>query len=297
MLKNIGVVVNKDRDVGYSHTRVIINALCEKGFIPVVSPEVKQHAAGCAVASTDIYKDSEFIICIGGDGTLLATAREAYRYRIPVLGINKGSVGFLAEVETGDIELAVDKISRGEIRIQSRMVLDARIMRNGNVVFRDIAINDAVVSRIAASRILKLRVSMDDKYVDSFPGDGIIVSTPTGSTAYSLSAGGPIVQPDMRLMITTPICPHLLYSRSFITPEDKVIRITLDDNGEAKAMLTMDGQSGSVLHPGDVVEVRAAAQDVLFASVSNTNFFDVLRAKIHGCQPSIIKGEDIRREV
>ena len=124
---------------------------------------------------------------------------------------------------------------------------------------------------------------MDDKYVDSFPGDGIIVSTPTGSTAYSLSAGGPIVQPDMRLMITTPICPHILYSRSFITPEDRVIRITFGDDGEMQAMLTMDGQKGAELFPGDLVEVRAAAQDVLFASVNNVNFYDVLRAKIHGC--------------
>ena len=124
---------------------------------------------------------------------------------------------------------------------------------------------------------------MDDKYVDSFPGDGIIVSTPTGSTAYSLSAGGPIVQPDMRLMITTPICPHILYSRSFITSEDRVIRITFGDDGERQAMLTMDGQKGTELFPGDLVEVRAAAQDVLFASVTNVNFYDVLRAKIHGC--------------
>ena len=101
--------------------------------------------------------------------------------------------------------------------------------------------------------------------------------------AYSLSAGGPIVQPDMRLMITTPICPHILYSRSFITSEDRVIRITFGDDGEMQAMLTMDGQKGTELFPGDLVEVRAAAQDVLFASVTNVNFYDVLRAKIHGC--------------
>lgn len=282
-MKKIGIVVNKDRDIGYNHTRTLIDFLCQKGFTPVVSGEVRQYVGNCAVVSDNIYEDSEFIICVGGDGTFLTTARAAYEYRVPVLGINRGSVGFLAEVETGDIKLAVEKIARGEVNIQSRMVLDACIIRNGETVFRDIAINDAVVSRVAVSRILRLRVSMDDKYVDSFPGDGIIVSTPTGSTAYSLSAGGPIVQPDMRLMITTPICPHLLYSRSFITPEDRVIRITLDDNGETQAMLTMDGQNGSVLNPGDIVEVRAAAHDALFASVSNVNFYDVLRAKIHGC--------------
>jgi NAD+ kinase len=283
MLKKVGVVVNKDRDIGYTHTKIIIEALYYKGFTPIVSPEVKRHAGHYAVASSNIYKDADFIICVGGDGTFLSTARAAYEYRVPILGINRGSVGFLAEVETSDIQLAVEKMACGEITVQSRMVLDARVIREGETVFRDIAINDAVVSRVGVSRILKLKVNMDDKYVDSFPGDGIIVSTPTGSTAYSLSAGGPIVQPDMRLMITTPICPHILYSRSFITPEDRVIRITFGDDGEMQAMLTMDGQKGAELFPGDLVEVRAAAQDVLFASVNNVNFYDVLRAKIHGC--------------
>jgi len=283
ILKKVGVVVNRDRDFGYNHTRTIVETLYQKGFTPVVSPEVSQFAGPYAAASESIYEDADFIICVGGDGTFLSTARAAYEYRKPVLGINRGSVGFLAEVETGDIQKAAEKMASGEVKIQSRMVLEARVIRDGETIFRDIAINDAVVSRVAVSRILKLRVDLDEKYLDSFPGDGIIVSTPTGSTAYSLSAGGPIVQPDMRLMIITPICPHTLYSRSFITAEDRVVRITLDEDGKAQAMLTMDGQTYSELYPGDLVEVRAAAQDVLFASVTDVNFYDVLRAKIHGC--------------
>lgn len=282
-MKKVGVVVNRDRDFGYNHTRTIVETLYQKGFTPVVSPEVSQFAGPYAAASESIYEDADFIICVGGDGTFLSTARAAYEYRKPVLGINRGSVGFLAEVETGDIQKAAEKMASGEVKIQSRMVLEARVIRDGETIFRDIAINDAVVSRVAVSRILKLRVDLDEKYLDSFPGDGIIVSTPTGSTAYSLSAGGPIVQPDMRLMIITPICPHTLYSRSFITAEDRVVRITLDEDGKAQAMLTMDGQTYSELYPGDLVEVRAAAQDVLFASVTDVNFYDVLRAKIHGC--------------
>jgi len=283
ILKKVGVVVNRDRDFGYNHTRTIVETLYQKGFTPVVSPEVSQFAGPYAAASESIYEDADFIICVGGDGTFLSTARAAYEYRKPVLGINRGSVGFLAEVETGDIQKAAEKMASGEVKIQSRMVLEARVIRDGETIFRDIAITDAVVSRVAVSRILKLRVDLDEKYLDSFPGDGIIVSTPTGSTAYSLSAGGPIVQPDMRLMIITPICPHTLYSRSFITAEDRVVRITLDEDGKAQAMLTMDGQTYSELYPGDLVEVRAAAQDVLFASVTDVNFYDVLRAKIHGC--------------
>jgi len=282
MLKNVGVVVNKDRDEGYAHTRNLVDALYNKGFTPLVSPEVRPYTGPHAVASENIYEEADFIICVGGDGTFLSAARAAYEYRLPVLGINRGAVGFLAEVETGDIRMAVEKMARGEITVQSRMVLDASVLREGRTVFRDIAINDAVVSRVAFSRILRLRVNMDGRYVDSFPGDGIIVSTPTGSTAYSLSAGGPIVQPEMRLMVLTPICPHTLYSRSLIAAEDKVIHITMDDAGENQAMLTLDGRKGLELKPGDLVEIRAAAQDALFASVSQVNFYDVLRAKIHG---------------
>lgn len=282
MLKKVGVVANKDRDIGYAHTKIIVEALYDRGFTPIVSPEVRELVGAHAAVSSDIYKQADFIICVGGDGTFLSTARAAYPYRIPVLGINRGYVGFLAEVETGDIQMAVERMAQGEIAIQSRMVIEARIIRNGDTVFQDIAINDAVIFRAAASRILKLRVSMNGCYVNAFPGDGLIVSTPTGSTAYSLSAGGPIVQPDMRLMIITPICPHTMYSRSFIAAEDRVIHITIDDAGEHQAMLSMDGQKGPELMPGDLVEVRAAAQDVLFASVNEVNFYDVLRTKIHG---------------
>lgn len=282
MLKKVGIVVNKDKDIGFVHTKAIAENLYLKGFSVVVTPEVKGYVGSQAVSSNAIFKDSDFIICVGGDGTFLKAAREAYLYRVPVLGINRGSVGFLAEVETRDIGWAIDRMAEGNITIQSRMVIHIHVIRDGEVIYNDIAINDAVVSRVALSRILRLKVTLDEKYVDSFPGDGIIISTPTGSTGYSLSAGGPIVQPEMRLMIISPICPHILYSRSFIAAENKTIRVSIDDNGEIQAMLTLDGQEGMELAPGDLVEIRAAAQDVLFASVCQVNFYDVLRAKIHG---------------
>jgi len=281
-LKRVGVFINKDQDIGYFYTEMIIDKLLNKGFTPVVTPEVKAHVRSEAASEDNIFKHSDFIICVGGDGTFLKAAREAYLYRVPVIVINRGSVGFLAEVETRDIQWAIDRMAEGNVKIQPRMVIQARVVRDGETIFNDIAINDAVVSRIALSRILNLKVSLDDKYMDSFPGDGIIVATPTGSTGYSLSAGGPIVQPDVRLMVISPICPHILYSRSYIASEDKAVRICIDDTGEISAMLTLDGQAGVTLLPGDLVEVRAAPGNVLFASVCNVNFYDVLRAKIHG---------------
>lgn len=280
-MKNIGVITNKDKDIDYKYTKLIIEKLHEKGLKVVVSPELFSGINLPAIESNRIFEDSDLVICVGGDGTFLKTARQAYKYDKPILGINKGSVGFLAEVETKDIEWAVEKIYEGDFNVQPRMVLDVAVIRSGEKVFEDIAINDAVVSRTALSRILRLNVTLDEKYVDSFPGDGVIISTPTGSTGYSLSAGGPIVQPDMRLIIISPICPHILYSRSFISSDTKTVKVCIDENGEINAMLTMDGQAGFALQQGDIVSVKASQSDVLFASVCPVNFYDVLRSKIH----------------
>ncbi|HBR03967.1 MAG TPA: NAD(+) kinase [Ruminiclostridium sp.] len=279
-MKRIGVVANEQRDIGYKHTKVIVEKLLEKGFEVFVTPEAKE-AIQLSVRTDPIFDASDLIICVGGDGTFLQNARKAYFKKKPVLGINKGTVGFLAEVETKDIEKAVNKLAEGDFKIQPRLVLHVEVIRCGERVYEDIAINDAVVTRAALSRILRLQVMLDEKYVDSFPSDGIIVSTPTGSTGYSLSAGGPIVPPDMRLMLITPICPHILYSRSFLAPESRTVKISMENCCEADAMVTVDGQAGFALEQGDLVCVSANRNDVLFASVTEVNFYEVLRAKIH----------------
>ncbi|NLM75152.1 MAG: NAD(+)/NADH kinase, partial [Clostridiaceae bacterium] len=276
----IGVVANKQKDNEYVHTIMVLEKLIEKGFETVISQDIDNSINLPVRFSDSLYEESDFVICIGGDGTFLKVARQAYVFQKPVLGINKGTVGFLAEVEVNDIDEAIDKLSRQEYRIEPRMVLKAKVFRNGEKVYEDIAINDVVVSRAALSRIVNLKVSLDDKYVDTFPGDGIIVSTPTGSTGYTLSAGGPIIQPDMRLMIISPICPHSLYSRSFIASEKRTVKINMDHKGELSAMLTLDGQEGFKLKLGDEVYVETAEKDVLFASVTNYNFYDLLRAKL-----------------
>ncbi len=279
-MKTIGVITNRDKDIGYNHTKVVIENLLDKGFEVLIPPEIKQCISLPAKASDSIYCEADFIICIGGDGTFLHVARKAYSFQKPILGINKGTVGFLAEVEVKDIKKAIDKLAGGDYKIQPRMVLDVEVLRKGERVYHDIAINDAVVSRTALSRIVRLKVMLDNKYVDSFPGDGVIVSTPTGSTGYTLSAGGPIIQPDMRLMVFSPICPHILYSRSFIVSESRTVKISLDKDSGLDAMLTLDGQEGFQLRQGDEVCVKTAEKDILFASVCNVNFYDVLRAKI-----------------
>ncbi len=280
-MKIIGIVVGKNKDTDYKLTKLIVEKLLDKGFKVMAPPETLSMIDLCITECENLFEESEFIICVGGDGTFLKAARHAFAYKKPVLGVNKGTVGFLAEVEISEIEKAIDCIAAGEYQIQPRMVLDVSVIREGIKVYTNNAINDAVITRMALSRILRLKVMMDDKFADSFAGDGIIISTPTGSTGYSLSAGGPIVQPDMRLVIVSPICPHILYSRSYITSDTKTVSVSIDDKSEVDAILTLDGQEGFTLEPGDTVCVKASEESVYFASVKNINFYDILRAKIH----------------
>ena len=172
-------------------------------------------------------------------------------------------------------------MSKGDFKLKNSMVLSALVDRNGETVYKSIALNDVVVSRDGLSRIIRLKVLVDGQFIDSFPGDGVIISTPTGSTAYTLSAGGPIVQPDMRLMITTPICPHILYSRSFITSPEKELSLSVNDDYPDSATMTLDGQEGFNIVAGDRITIRQADKDIRFVSInSGINFYDVLRAKI-----------------
>ncbi|HHU90290.1 MAG TPA: NAD(+)/NADH kinase [Clostridiaceae bacterium] len=280
-MKKVGIVIGKNKDINYIYTNQIAEKLLERGVEVIVAPAIKDSLNTDVTETDSVYRDSDFIICVGGDGTFLKAARGAFPYKKPLLGVNKGTVGFLAEVETGEIDMAIDKIVAGQYHIQPRMVLDVEVIRNGKSVYKNIAINDAVVSRMALSRIIRLKVMMDGEFVDSYASDGVIVSTPTGSTGYSLSAGGPIVAPDMRLMLVSPICPHILYSRSFIIADTKTITISIAGSKEVDAILTLDGQEGFPIEPNDIVSVRASKDSVFFATVKQVNFYDVLRAKIH----------------
>jgi NAD+ kinase len=280
-LKKIGIVVGKNRDIGYIETSLIAEKLLKKGLEVLVTPEVRVGLNVDVTGTDNVYEDSDFIICVGGDGTFLKAARGAFPHKKPILGVNKGTVGFLAEVETGEVEMAIDRIVSGEYKIQPRMVLNIEVIRDGRTIYRNHAINDAVVSRMALSRILRLKVMINGEFVDSYASDGVIISTPTGSTGYSLSAGGPIVAPDMRLMLVSPICPHILYSRSFIIEDTKTISISIAGSSEVDAILTSDGQEGFHIQPEDIVSVGASKDNVFFASVKQVNFYDVLRAKIH----------------
>ncbi|HEY8421260.1 MAG TPA: NAD(+)/NADH kinase [Thermoclostridium sp.] len=280
--KSIGLFVNRKKDKELEITRKVVDCILEHGMKPLL-PKTISRDLGLSegYAEEEMLAGSSFLISLGGDGTLLNMARTAFDYDIPLIGINLGTVGFLADVEINDIEKAIERLSSGDYSLKKRMVLSATVFRHDYTVYKSIAINDVVVNRDGLSRIIRLKVFVDDQFIDSFPGDGVIVSTPTGSTAYTLSAGGPIVQPDMEMMITTPICPHILYSRSFITSPDRQLRITINDDYPDSAIITMDGQEGFRIAAGDEILIARAHKSIKFVSFNDINFFSVLRAKIH----------------
>ncbi len=188
----------------------------------------------------------------------------------------------MADVDKNDIDSAVKQLVAGDYRIDERMMLETTIIRENKAIAKDIVLNDVVVSRGAISRIIHLKTYINDSFMDLYPGDGLIISTPTGSTAYSLSAGGPLVEPDVDLIIATPICPHLLYSRSFITTGDRVVKVVVDENYQYEAMVTVDGQVGYEVIGGDVIVTKKSQQRFPMIRLNNrSNFFDVLRGKIY----------------
>lgn len=280
--KKIGLFVNRKKDKDLEITRKVIDYILKYDMKPLLTKQVSEDLGlSEGYSEEDMLDKSSFLISLGGDGTLLNMARTAFNYDVPVLGINLGTVGFLADVETNEIDKAMNRLSSGDYTVKKRMVLLATVLRNDYTVFKSIAINDVVVNRDGLSRIIRLKVFVDDQFIDSFPGDGVIVSTPSGSTAYTLSAGGPIVQPEMEMMITTPICPHILYSRFFITSPDRQLRITIKDDYPDSAIITMDGQEGFRIAAGDEILITRAHKGIKFVSFNDINFFDVLRAKIH----------------
>lgn len=228
----------------------------------------------------EIAQDATVIMVLGGDGTLISIARRWPFWGVPLIGVNLGHLGFMTEVEEDGAQHALNMILEGEFRLQERMMLKASVHRKGVKVVESFALNDCVITKGAFSRMLKFDVFISRSFLETFPADGIIVSTPTGSTAYSLSAGGPVVDPAMQLMLLTPICAHMLQARPVvISPRDR-IRIKLRATHEDIA-LTLDGQEGFKLYPDDEVVLERADIVTRLVKLAPRSFYDVLRRKLY----------------
>lgn len=221
----------------------------------------------------------DFILVMGGDGTLLSVARRYGQMGLPILGVNVGGLGFLTEVALNELYPALEKVLAGQYEVEERMALHAAIYRDGRYFWGENVLNDAVINKGALARIVELTTWINGEYLTTYRADGLIISTPTGSTAYTLSAGGPIVYPTLRHVILLPICPHTLTNRPIILPETATVAVTLDRKTE-DVYLTLDGQVGRELQPGDRVEVQHASHHLKLIKSPRRSHFEILRAKL-----------------
>jgi NAD+ kinase len=220
----------------------------------------------------------DLVVVLGGDGTLLAVAR-ALASPVPILGVNLGTLGFLTEINRSELYPSLVQVLAGRFKTEERSLFDVELQRNGSGSLRFRVLNDAVITKSALARIIELTLRIDGHLVASFRADGLIISTPTGSTAYNLSAGGPILSPSLPVAVLTPICPHALSLRPLVVPDTGSIEITLETQRE-EVYLTLDGQEGTSVGYRDVVRISRSASKIRLAKISQRGFYDSLRGKL-----------------
>ncbi|MBN2645877.1 MAG: NAD(+)/NADH kinase [Desulfuromonadaceae bacterium] len=230
-------------------------------------------------AAADVPRQVDCIIVLGGDGTLISVARDVGRRSVPILGVNLGSLGFLTEITLEELYPQLEKVLADDYTVSERIMLDASVRRGDETVASYQVLNDAVINKGALARIVDMEVWVDDDYLTTFKADGLIVSSPTGSTAYNLAAGGPIVYPGLHCLVITPICPHMLTNRPIIVSDSATIKIKMCF-AEERVFFTADGQVGMALQGQDVIEIRKADQHTCLIKSASKNYFEVLRAKL-----------------
>jgi NAD+ kinase len=260
--------------------RRLVSWLTDQNRIVLVPPHVLPVPPKAEVRERqDLAADSDLVIVLGGDGTLLSTARRVYPRRVPILGVNFGGLGFLTDLSVEGMIPGLERIFADEYRSESRIMLKASIITpQGTSRDRRFALNDIVMHEVG-HRLLTLLPTLDSTEMGEFHADGLIIATPTGSTAYSLSSGGPIVEPTLRALIATPICPHVLSMRPIVFPSDQTLTVRFPPS-EARVQLVADGQEDITLQAGEVVSIRRAEGSVEFLRTKQETFYDVLRTKL-----------------
>jgi len=227
---------------------------------------------------------ADILICFGGDGTILHAARDATLHKVPILGVNLGSVGFMAELERGELPLLAP-LAHGIYTKEERMMLDVKVFRGNKIVSQDIALNDAVISKGSVARVAEMEVLADQTHVSTISGDGVIVATPTGSTAYSMSAGGPIVEPTSQCIIITPVCAHQLTARAMILDPGRVVTVRPPKGNRKYLYLSVDGGKAVRLGSGDRVEISRSAHRAQLARLADRSFYQIIDQKLGGLAP------------
>ena len=283
-MKNVILTPNPYRDRNFQTVRSAIQILKDAGIQPKLCLPFEVDR------NYELPKDlrfsrldrelpnAELVICFGGDGTILHMAKAATRRGVPLLGVNIGTMGFMAELESTELE-RLSMLATGEFTTEKRMMLDVTVQRNRDILFHDICLNDVVVTKGAVARIVHLCVKCDGVSAMEFGGDGVVVSTPTGSTAYSYSAGGPIVEPEAKNIIITPICAHEIGSRCIVASDKRVVSVEQVLNARRNAYLSVDGGRAVRLNMGDVATIRKSHLETRLVRLKERSFYDVVSSK------------------
>jgi NAD+ kinase len=279
-MKKIGIIA-KNIPRAHGAVRKLSKWLAARGKKVLLDERTASDLGMDGVASKDLPSLVDMVIVLGGDGTLLSAARLVAdsKKNVPLFGVNLGSLGFMAEVSLDELYANLEKALAGKLQAEERMMLTAGIIRRGKKVSEYNVLNDAVISKGAIARMVSLEVSVGDDYLTSIRADGLILATPTGSTAYSLSAGGPIIHPALQCFVVTPICPHTLSNRPIAIPDSAIVRVKLVSRSEGVS-LSLDGQVVSPLRLNDIVEVKKAKYRVRLIKHPTKNYYEILRTKL-----------------
>ena len=284
-MEKFTIITNSVKDKNQSVAQRIADYLANhKKECGILEAEEKRENQPCHYTDVSrIPEDVQCVIVLGGDGTLLQAARDVVDREIPLFGINLGTLGYLAEIEQHNIYPALDRLMSDRFTIERRMMLSGEILRNGEKIASDVALNDIVISREGALRVVRFNNYVNDTFLNTYKADGIIISTPTGSTGYSLSAGGPIISPNASMLLMTPLAPHTLNTRSIVFSPEDVITVELGegrDGSVEQGMASFDGDSSVPMITGDRIVISKSKKDTQIIKINNISFLETLRNKM-----------------
>ena len=275
-INKIGLVVNQLKSEAIKLAPEIKLLLNKYNIDCIYSPDLYVNES-----NVSYFKDVDMIMVLGGDGTLLNVARISGKYNIPILGVNFGTLGFIAEIEPQDYKIAIESVAAGKYFISERIVLEATIYKANGDINIYYGLNDVVISKGGNARMLSIDAFVNDSFLVNYNADGIIIAGPTGSTAYNLSAGGPVIHPEVRALVLTPICPHTIGERPLVIPHYETIKICFSENKEQQhGVFSMDGQINVDFSSDDYVVIKVADYTIKFVELSQSNFYHKLRSRL-----------------
>lgn len=283
-MKKIGLMPNLLRDTDLNITRNLISVINEGGCSAYIEKEIYGMAdLENVMPVDDIYAVVDFLVVLGGDGTVLNVARNASIRNIPLIGINLGNLGYLTDVEKSESRDALEKVLKGDYKREKRMMIEAFVSPSINKEHSiSAALNDVCISKSTNCKLIELDIYVNGEYIDKYRADGVIISTPTGSTAYNLSAGGPILKPDSEMIAITPICPHTLYARPFVVSSNDIITVKPYYNYHGNAIISMDGQDVTEVTDENTITIKKSEYYTTILKTNGLGFYDILRLKMVG---------------